>query len=124
MFSKRTLKVFLIAIVVFSFVTVAYASAAANTVDLSKAGDGSGTITGYTIQNVEYTLNTNNPNLIDSVTFKTTESVTAGSTVTIKLVAAGSTWYTCTGQGSTDISCTTTGASVLAADDLRIVIAN
>lgn len=123
MFTKRTLKVFLIAIVVFSFATVAYASAAANNVPATYAGDGAATISGYVITAVHYTLAAN-PQNIASVSFTTDATVPTGSTVTIKLVAAGSTWYTCTGEGSTSISCTTTGASVLTADSLRIVIAN
>jgi hypothetical protein len=126
LFLSRTFKVFLIAMVIFASATVANAYAAANVVPASKAGDGSGTIIGYTVvlTSVHYNLNASNPQNIDSVTFTTSATVPTGSTVKIKLVAAGSTWYTCTGQGSTDISCTTPGATVLAADSLRVVIAD
>ncbi|MCX6034141.1 MAG: hypothetical protein NTV38_04075 [Chloroflexi bacterium] len=126
MFLSRTFKVFLITMVVFASATVANAYAAANVVPASKAGDGSGTIIGYTVvlTSVHYNLNASNPQNIDSVTFTTSATVPTGSTVKIKLVAAGSTWYTCTGQGSTNISCTAPGATVLAADSLRVVIAD
>ena len=38
-----------------------YAYTAANVVPASKAGDGAGAITGYTITNVDYVLNGTNP---------------------------------------------------------------
>ena len=49
----------------------------------------------------------------------------AGSTMKIKLVAAGSTWYTCTNV-TTALTCVTTApqATVAAADELRVVIAD
>lgn len=124
MFIKRTLKIFLIAIVAFAFASVATAYAAANTVETTNAGDGEGVISGYTVNAVHYNLNASNPQNIDSVTFTTNVLVPLGSTVKIKLVNAGTTWYTCTGQGSTSIACITTGATVLLADSLRVVIAN
>jgi len=126
LFLSRAFKVFLIAIAVFAFSTVTYAYAAANVVPASKAGDGRGTISGYTVvsTSVHYNLNASNPQNIDSVTFTTTTAITSGSTVKIKLVAAGSTWYTCTVAGGTNVTCTTTGATVLAADSLRVVIAD
>ncbi len=126
MFIKRTIKVFLIVIVAFTFASVTYAYAAANVVPASKAGDGSGAITGYTVSAVHYNLNATNPGNIDSVTFTTSVTVPTGSTVKIKLVNAGTDWYTCTGQGSTSISCATTSpqATVALADSLRVVIAD
>lgn len=126
MFLSRAFKVFLIALVAFAFASVGNALAAANTVPATNAGDGAEAISGYTVSAVHYNLNATNPQNIDSVTFTTNVTVPTGSTVTIKLVAAGTTWYTCTGQGSTSISCTTTSpqATVLAADSLRVVIAN
>jgi len=124
LFLSRAFKVFLIAIVVFVFATVAYAYAAANVVPASKAGDGSGAITGYIVSNIHYNLNASNPQNIDSVTFTTTTTITPGSTVTIKLVSSGSTWYTCTVAGGTNVTCTTTGATVATANSLRVVIAD
>lgn len=126
MFTKSAFKVLLIVIVAFAFASVATAYAAANTVPASAAGDGVGTISGYTISAIHYNLNATNPQNIDSVTFTTNVTVSVGSTVKIKLVTAGTDWYTCTGQGSTSISCITTSpqATVSASDSLRIVIAN
>ncbi len=118
MFLKRAIKIFAIAIAAFVFASVATAFAAANTVPSSSAGDGSGTVSGYTVSNIQYTLNGTNPANIDSVSF--TLSAVAG-TVKIKLVAAGSTWYSCTNPSGNNWSCTTTGATVLSADELRVV---
>ena len=73
-----------------------YAFAAANTVPASKAGDGSGAISGYVVSAIHYNLNAITPTNIDSVTFTLDSAPVAGSTIKIKLVAAGSTWYTCT----------------------------
>ena len=103
-----------------------YAYTAANTVPASKAGDGSGAITGYTASSVHYNLNATNPQNIDSVTFTLNSAPVAGSTVKIKLVAAGSTWYSCTMSGTPAVnaSCTTTGATVATADQLTVVAAD
>jgi hypothetical protein len=124
MFMKRAFKVLLIVIVAFVFASVGNALAAANTVPASAAGDGAGAISGYTVSAVHYNLNATNPQNIDSVTFTTNVTVPLLSTVKIQL--DGTNWYTCTGQGSTSISCTTTSpqATVAAADSLRVVIAN
>ncbi|MEP6870988.1 MAG: hypothetical protein ABI939_03965 [Anaerolineaceae bacterium] len=99
--------------------------AAANTVPASQAGDGSGAISGYTASAIKYNLNTTNPGNIDSVQFTLDSAPPAGSTMKIKLVSAGSTWYTCTNVG-TALTCLTTSpvATVLAADQLRVVVAN
>lgn len=103
-----------------------YGFAAANTVNPSKAGDGAGAVSGYVLSNIHYNLNATNPRNIDSVTFNLDSTPVAGSTITIKLVAAGSTWYTCT-HVATAVTCnngSTLGASVLTADELRVVVAD
>lgn len=99
-----------------------YAFAAANTVPTSKAGDGSGGITGYTVSAIHYILNGANPGTIDSVTFTLDTAPVAGSTIRIKLFAAG-TWYSCTNSG-TSVTCTTTGATITPANSLEVVIAD
>jgi hypothetical protein len=126
LFLSRAFKVFLIALAVMGFSTVTYAYAAANVVFTSKAGDGSGTISGYTVlsTSIHYTLDANAPQNIDSVTFTTTSAITNGSAVRIKLVVAGSTWYTCTVAGGTNVTCIATGANVGTADSLRLVVAD
>jgi hypothetical protein len=98
--------------------------AAANTVPTSKGGDGAGAISGYIVSNIKYSLNASDPRNIDSVTFDVDVAPPAGATKKIKLVAAGSTWYTCTNV-TTAFTCNTTApqATVAAADELRVVVA-
>jgi hypothetical protein len=96
-----------------------YAFAASNTVPATRAGDGSGAISGYTISSVSYGLNSSSPQNIDSVTF--TISPTTATTVKASL-NGGTTWYTCT-NSSGSVSCTTTSpqATVAAATTLQVV---
>jgi hypothetical protein len=118
--SRKLIVVLLVVLGLSAFIT---AMTAANTVPASKAGDGSGAISGYTVSAVHYNLNTTNPQNIDSVTFTLDSAPVAGSTVKIKLVAAGSTWFSCTMTGA-NASCTTTGATVAPADQLTVVVAD
>jgi hypothetical protein len=121
MFFSRFIKIFVIVLIAFVFATVATAFAASNTVPTSAAGDGAGAVSGYTVTNLQYNLNAANPANIDSVTFTLNASA---STVRIKLVAAGSTYYNCTNTSGNNWSCTTTGATVAPADELRVIAAN
>jgi hypothetical protein len=103
-----------------------YAFAAANTVPASKAGDGSGAISGYTVSTIHYNLSAANPGNIDNITFTLNSAPAVGSTIKIKLVAAGSTWYSCTFV-TTTVTCangSTLGASVLTSDSLEVVVAD
>src|SRR5580765_5266114 len=96
-----------------------YAFAASNTVPATRAGDGSGAISGYTISSVSYGLNSTSLQNIDSVTF--TISPTTATTVKASL-NGGTTWYACT-NSSGSVSCTTTSpqATVAAATTLQVV---
>ena len=107
-----------------AFTVVTFAFAAANVVPTSKAGDGAAVISGYTVTAVVYTLNAASPQNIDAVAFNVDTAPVAGSTLKVKLVAAGATWYTCTNIVAA-ISCVTTApqATVATADELRVVIA-
>lgn len=123
MFTRnRNIRYLAIFAIVLILAGATYAFAAANTVPASKAGDGSGAISGYTVSVIHYTLNGTNPATIDTVTFTLDTAPAGGSTIKIKLVAAGSTWYSCTNV-TTAVTCTTTGAPVSTADSLQVVIA-
>lgn len=97
-----------------------YAFAAANTVPTSKAGDGVGAITGYTVSAVVYDLNAAAPQNIDQVTFNLDSVPPASSKIRLKLVSAGASWYTCSNVGVA-VTCPTTipQATVASADELR-----
>jgi hypothetical protein len=123
LFRVRTLALVAIAIVVMA---VGFGFANTNTVAPSSAGDGADEISGYTIANVKYVLNATNPQNIDSVTFDVSDGEGKPATVKAKLVASGSTWYSCTSPTASApyaYTCTTTGATVVAADELRVVAA-
>jgi hypothetical protein len=98
---------------------------AANTVPASKAGDGSGAISGYVVSNVHYSLNAADPSRIDQVTFSLDSVPAPASTIKIKLESAAITWYACTNVGAA-VTCNTVvpPASVLTADQLRVVVAD
>jgi archaellin len=95
-----------------------YAFTASNTVPGTNAGSGTGAISGYTVSNVAYTLNTD-PTKIDAVTLTLDK---AAGTVKIQLVTAGS-WYSCTNPSGFDWSCATTSpqAAVNPANNLTVV---
>jgi len=97
---------------------------AANSVPATKAGDGSNTITGYTVTSVHYTLNGTDPSKVDQVAFTVDSTPVAGSTLKAQLVAGGS-WYSCSNSG-TAVTCATTSpqATVAPTDALRVVIAD
>ena len=119
MFNSRTFKVLLAVMTVMIFAGAAYAFAAANTVPATKAGDGSGTISGYTITNVVYNLNATDPSTLDSVNF---DVGAAATQVKIQLVATTGSFYTCTEVGVTTVwTCDTTGFAISTADQLRVI---
>ena len=128
MFLSRAFKVLLIAIVVFAFATVAYAYAATNILPASTyAGDGNVAISGITVTNVQYTIafdtDPSETAYITVVTLTLAPAVPATTTIQIKLVATGTTWYTCTNSGTTTVACDTStpGVTVTAADNLRVI---
>lgn len=117
MFTRRAITIFTTLIVSLVFATAAFAFAASNTVPDTTAGDGSGTISGYTVSNVTYALNASNPGDVDSVAF-----TIAPTTGVVRVQLNGSTWYNCTNTAGS-VSCTTTGLTALAAANLRVVAA-
>jgi predicted outer membrane repeat protein len=100
-----------------------YAFTNANTVPGSKAGDGSGSVTGYVLSSVHYNLNATSPQNVDSVTFTLDSTPVSGGAIKAQMDPAGS-WYSCTNSGA-NVTCTTTSpqATVVGATSLRVVIA-
>jgi hypothetical protein len=113
----RSSKLFFIVLIVLVFATAAFAFAASNTVPASFAGEGASVTSGYTVTGVVYNLNTTTPSNIDSVNFTLNA---AASTVKVRLVTTGS-YFTCTNPSGNNWNCTTTGATVAAADEFRVV---
>lgn len=99
-----------------------FAFTASNTVPASKAGDGTGAVTGYVISSVHYGLNATDPTLTDSVTFNLDSTPAAGSTIKTKV---GGSWYTCTNSAAA-VTCATTSpqATVQPITTLQVVVAD
>jgi predicted small secreted protein len=120
---KKIILVVLVAILV----AVGFAYAAANTVPVTGAGDGNGTISGYTVTEVHYTLDSNNPANIAMVEFKLTPQdplASAPTTVRVQLITGG-TWFICNAPQapSTHWTCSINNVTVLQAGNLRVVAA-
>jgi hypothetical protein len=119
MFNSRTFKALLAVMTVMIIAGAAYAFAAANTVPATKAGDGLGVISGYTVTNVQYTLNGTDPSTLDSVSF---DLGAAATQVQVQLVATTGSFYACTEVGATTVwTCDTTGFAIVTADQLRVI---
>ncbi len=115
--SKR--RITLVAVLAIVLGSGIYAYAASNTVPTGNAGAGSGAISGYTVSNISYGLNTATPTNVDQVSF--TIAPIAAGTVKAQL-AAGGTWYSCTNTAGA-VTCNTTApqATVAAATQLTVV---
>jgi hypothetical protein len=117
----RNFKLPLIVLVVVIISATAYAFAAANTVPATKAGDGLGVVSGYTVTGVAYTLNGTDPSTLDQVTF---DLGAAATQVQVQLVATTGSWYACTLDTGTVWECDTTGLTVTSIDQLRVIAAS
>lgn len=96
----------------------AYAFTAANTVPVSNAGDGTGTISGYTVSAVAYVLAADAAN-IDKVTFTLSAPATQ---VKAKVLASSTTYTDCTNTAGNNFSCDfATDPTVTSADQLRVI---
>ncbi len=107
--------------------TLGFGYAASNSVGETGAGDGQGTISGYTVSNVVYTQN--DAGSITQVAFRVapTSGASAATTAKVKLVSTATTYQDCSlaaVTGSTtakDATCTITGVTASAADQLRVI---
>lgn len=116
-------RVFLVGLLgLVTLATVGYANS--NTVGSSSAGDGSGTISGYAVSNVHYTLDTNNPSNVTSLSFTIAPPLPAAGTGTARIsLTGGSTWLASNAcSGTSTVSCTVS-ASVGSLATLRVVAA-
>jgi len=99
-----------------------FASTNSNTVPASKAGDGSGAVSGYTISAIDYGINSTDPSLIDSVGFNLDSTPAAGSTIKAKVDGS---WYSCTATvAAVDCDTTSPQATVASHTTLQIVVAD
>ena len=98
-----------------------YGFAAANTFpdDGGQAGEGQGAISGYEVTNINYTLDSTNPTLFESVSFDLNGTATD---VYVGLGNGGGTlnWVPCTAGTGPDFTCTLTGIGVSVQDALEL----
>jgi hypothetical protein len=117
--SRRRLRIVAITAAASMLAFAAYAFTATNTVPASKAGDGNGAISGYSVSAIKYELDASNPANIDKVTFTLDAAAT---TVKAKVVNASTTYTDCSNTGGNNWSCDfSTNPSVQSADDLRVI---
>jgi hypothetical protein len=86
------------------------------------AGEGSTTVSGYTVSAIDFALNPADPTEIVNLTFNLDGPA---DTVYVSLTQAQTTWFECTvaddGSGGTDVSCpNVSGTTVLSIDGLSI----
>ncbi len=116
--SNRRRRYALAALLALIVAASAYAYTAANTVPNTKAGDGQGTISGYVVSSVQYTLDATNPANIASVAFTLDAPATQ---VRAKLVSGSTTYQNCN-VVVLAVTCTFTAQpTVLAANELRVI---
>lgn len=69
MFFKTRIRVFGAVLLALILAAAVYGFAAGNTVPDSHAGDGDGGVSGYTVSNISYTLDSSDPTKVASVSF-------------------------------------------------------
>ena len=106
---KRRRRIIVLALLAFVLGTTAFAYAAGLTfnggTDAGRAGAGTGTISGYDVSSISYTLDDSNPAQITGVEFAL--SPDTATTAEAKITGM-STWASCT-DGGTTWSCPVTG---------------
>ncbi len=112
----------IVGMLVLVFAITAYASANSGLAERG-AGSGTGTVSGYSISNVAYTLDGDAPNAVNQVAFSVSPSGGAPAAVQVYVtVDGGATWVACAG-GPPNWSCNLGGvaASTIDGNTLRIV---
>jgi len=120
MTTRKKLSIVAAVVVAFAIGGGAYAFTASNTVPVTTAGAGAGAVSGYTVTNIHYVLDSTNPANIDSMTFTISPVVpSAGSgkvTIAAALSTGGPTNYSCsTNTTGGSVTCATTSPQLTAA---------
>ncbi len=97
------------------------AIAASNTVPGSRAGEGTGSVSGYIVDEIDYELAPDDPTEVETVAFELDQAPTAGSTIKVRLAPAGS-WFDCAGGPS--VQCATDGQALAEITEVRVVVAD
>ena len=119
MFKSRKVPILGAIVVALAIGGGAYAFTASNTVPASTVGAGAGAVSGFTITNLHYVLDTTTPANIDSLTFTISPADPSTGTGKVVIAAALSTGgpnnYTCTTDTpGTTVTCPTTSPQLTA----------
>jgi hypothetical protein len=119
MFSSNLIKGFLLILVVSIITSVSFIFASSNTGLNNKGGEGTGSISGYVVSNIEYELGVN-PEILQEVKFTLDSPAT---TVRVNLVSSTSNYYPCTTVSGNQWSCLLTSLPVAVKDTdaLRVI---
>lgn len=91
----RNFKVLLIVLVVIVAAAGAYAFAAANTVEDSAAGYKASTVSGYAVTDLVYDLKSDDPTLVENITFSISPITGAVPAAIVKIQTAATGWKDC-----------------------------
>jgi hypothetical protein len=119
------LRFIIAAVAALSIAGGAYAFTASNTVPTTSVGAGIGTVSGYTVTNLHYGLNTTTPTNIDSLSFTVSPVIPSTGTgkvvVSAALTTGGPNSYACTTNTAGDTVTCSTISPQLTADKLTSV---
>jgi hypothetical protein len=106
-------------------VGAAFGLTAGNVIPAGRAGDGSGTVSGYSAAAIQYNLDAANPQNIDSVSLTLVLAPAAGATMKAQL-ATGGPWYACLNLVGLVVTCPTTSpqATAVGSNQLTVIIAD
>ena len=120
---KRRRRLALVALLAFVLGTTAFAYAASLTfnggTDAGRAGTGAGTISGYDVTSIHYTLDTNDPANITGVEF----ALTPATATTVRAKITGMAAYVNCTAGGPGWTCPVSG-DALAATELEVAAAD
>jgi hypothetical protein len=114
----------LAALLALAVATVGFAYAASNTVAASKAGAGSGAISGYSITAVSWDLNDTSPQYLDKVTFNLGAAATEVKARVKKSDSTYYAWVSCTVTTGTTYGCAFPASTVLTAEATELEVAS
>lgn len=99
-----------------------YGFAASNSVPESGAGDGDGAVSGYTITNIDYTLQGSDPTYLAGVSFDIAPTSGASTPDTVEIsLNSGTDWVSCSAGANTTCSLPSDTYDVLSVTNLRVV---
>jgi len=118
---QKRYRVLALIIMILILGTATYGFAATNTMaDAGKSGEGQNTISGYTVTNVSYTLNSTDPAELDEVAFTLD---TAASSVYAGMDDGAVQWSPCSTLNGTDFTCDLTSNTVTTAGAATLHVA-